>query len=109
MIFRTFLSALLIMVGMTITRVPEASAQVCGYYVILGCFRDANQAFERLNYIGGPGAGGGAGSQVLDTNQYPNFRNGWFCVGDGPYGSKQEAQSIAWSEMIPDAYVKNGC
>ena len=94
---------------LAITAPLRANAQACGYYVILGCFRDANQAFERLNYIGGPGAGGGAGSQVLDTNQYPNFRNGWFCVGDGPYGSKQEAQSIAWSEMIPDAYVKNGC
>ena len=109
MIFRTILSAAMFVSAVTTVHVQAASAQVCGYYVILGCFRDANKAFERLNYIGGPGAGGGAGSRVLDTNQYPNFRNGWFCVGDGPYGTKQEAQSIAWSEMIPDAYVKNGC
>lgn len=109
MIFKTFIASTLLAAGFTISAPTPANAQACGYYIILGCFKNANKAFERLNYIGGPGAGGGAGSNVLDTNQYPNFRNGWYCVGDGPFGSKQQAQSIAWSEMIPDAYVKNAC
>ena len=31
------------------------------------------------------------------------------CVGDGPYASRWEAESIAWREAVPDAYVKAGC
>jgi hypothetical protein len=28
------------------------------------------------------------GCQVVWTNDFPNFRNGWFCVADGPYNRK---------------------
>lgn len=87
-----------------------ASAQsLCGHYVILGCFKTLTQAQNRLAQLGGPGVGGGAGSRVVNTNEYPNFRNGWFCVADGPYASRGQAMSIAWKEAVPDAYVKNGC
>ena len=109
MFTRLLLAVALAFSTLAIAAPRPAEAQACGFYLILGCFRDANQAFERLNYIGGPMAGGGAGSQVVDTNQYPNFSNGWYCVADGPYASRDHAMSIAWKEVIPDAYVKNGC
>jgi hypothetical protein len=84
-------------------------AQACGHYVILGCFRALSAAQNRLAELGGPGVGGGAGTRVIDTDEYPNFSAGWFCVADGPYASKAGAMSIAWKEAVSDAYVKNGC
>ena len=88
---------------------PVAKVQGCGWYVILGCFKRHSDANARLDWLGGPYAGGGAGLHVMHTNDYPNFRNGFYCVGDGPYGSRNEAGSIAWTEAVPDAYVKNAC
>lgn len=87
----------------------SAQAQACGYYVILGCFKSRNEATGRLTALGGPGVGGFAGAHVINTNDYPNFRNGWWCVADGPYATRDEAMSLAWREVVPDAYVKNGC
>ena len=84
-------------------------AQACGWYVILGCSRTQRDAVRTLDRLGGPGVGGWAGARVVNTNQYPNFRNGWFCVADGPYATRADAESIAWKEAVPDAYVKNGC
>lgn len=84
-------------------------AQACGWYVVLGCFQSLSAAQSRLTELGGPGVGGGAGSRVVHTDEYPNFRNGWFCVADGPYASQAGAMSIAWKEAVPDAYVKSGC
>lgn len=109
MFSRLSLAAALVVSTLTITTPQTAEAQVCGHYIILGCFKNANQAFSRLNQLGGPMVGGGAGTNVVDTNQYPNFRNGWYCVADGPYASRAQAMSIAWKEAVPDAYVKNGC
>ena len=84
-------------------------AQACGYYIILGCSKSQRGANRTLSNLGGPGVGGPAGAFVVDTNAYPNFRNGWFCVADGPYNSASAARSIAWTEAVPDAYVKSAC
>ena len=100
--------ALLAPAAMTLPATP-AQAQACGHYVILGCFKSRNQAISRLNALGGPGVGGWAGAHVVNTNDYPNFRAGWWCVADGPYATRSVAMSIAWKEAVPDAYVKKGC
>lgn len=89
--------------------VEQASFRGCGWYVVLGCGQDRSTLVDRMNYWGGPAAGGGAGLDVVDTGDYPNFRNGFFCLVDGPYGYREAAQSIAWTEAVPDAYVKSGC
>jgi hypothetical protein len=109
MFTRLILAAAIVLSTLTIAAPRPAKAQICGHYIILGCYRQAIQAHNQLSRLGGHMAGGGAGSQVIDTNEYPNFRNGWFCVADGPYASKQQALGIAWKEVVPDAYVKNGC
>ena len=84
-------------------------AQACGHYIILGCFKSRSAARARLRSLGGSMVGGGAGTYVVNTDDYPNFRDGWYCVADGPYATRSEAESIAWKEAIPDAYVKSGC
>lgn len=89
-------------------------AQACGHYIVLGCFTRHADAVTQMNRLGGPGIGGAGiagsiGTQVVHTDDFPNFRNGYFCVMDGPYRTRADAQSIAWSEAVPDAYVKNGC
>ena len=96
----------------SITGVPGAydvAFAGCGWYVVLGCSQSFDGSQQRMNQLGGPFAGGGAGLKVANTNEYPNFRNGWYCVVDGPYPSQGQAASIAWREAVPDAYVKNGC
>ena len=96
----------------SITGIPGAydvAFAGCGWYVVLGCSQSFNGSTQTMNRLGGPFAGGGAGLKVANTNEYPNFRNGWYCVVDGPYFSQGEAQSVAWREAVPDAYVKNGC
>jgi len=86
-----------------------AQGGACGWYVILGCSRSQDDAYQTFNRLGGPGMGGGAGAQVVNTNDYPNFRNGWWCVTDGPYATRGQAESIPWREAVPDAYVKSAC
>lgn len=85
------------------------SGGVCGWYVVLGCGKRAGDQENKLYDLGGPNAGGGAGLSVISTNNYPNFRPGYYCVVDGPYETPDQAESIAWAEAVPDAYVKNGC
>lgn len=81
----------------------------CGWYVVLGCGKRVSDQKKKLGNLGGANAGGGAGLRVITTNDYANFRPGYYCVVDGPYPSQGEAESIAWTEAVPDAYVKNGC
>lgn len=87
----------------------EVAFAGCGWYIVLGCSSNFNSARNTLNNLGGPFAGGGAGLKVANTSEYPNFRNGFYCVLDGPYNSQSAAQSVAWNEAVRDAYVKNGC
>ena len=92
----------------TLTAAPAANAngefqvaQACGWYVVLGCFKSWNGAQRRADRIG---------ATVVDTNSYPNFRNGWFCAADGPY-SRSRAQQLRWDwkATVPDAYAKSAC
>lgn len=80
---------------------PVKMAQACGWYVVLGCFKRYRPAQRRANNIG---------VIVVDTNNYPNFRNGWFCAVDGPY-SKGRANRLrrSWRGTVADAYAKSAC
>ncbi len=76
-------------------------AQACGWYVVLGCFQGYGAAERRANNIG---------ATVVDTNDYPNFRNGWYCAVDGPH-SKRRAKQLrrSWRGTVHDAYAKAAC
>ena len=73
----------------------------CGWYVIMGCFKSYNGAKRRA----------GNGFLVVNTNDYPNFRNGFYCAADGPFGRKSDANSFlaGVKSDVPDAYAKKGC
>ena len=88
---------------------PGYDANGCGWYIILGCSTNRSDAKRTLSNLGGPMVGGGAGSRVINTSDYDGFRNGYYCVADGPYISKGDASSVAWVEAVRDAYVKRGC
>lgn len=92
---------------------PEDQARLraaqCGWYIVLGCGKSEAALYDKMDEFGGPYAGGGAGMDVVNTDNFPNFRNGFYCLVDGPYSSQDAAQSIAWKEAVPDAYVKKGC
>jgi hypothetical protein len=88
---------------------PGYDVNGCGWYIVLGCSKNRSEAKRTLQDLGGPVVGGGAGSRVLNTSDIDGFRNGFYCVADGPYISADEAASVAWIEAVPDAYVKRGC
>ena len=79
---------------------PIRVAQSCGWFVIVGCAKSRRGARRASS-----------GARVLDTNDYPNFRNGWYCGFDGPFSRKSAAKQrrLGWLEASPDAYVKKGC
>ena len=95
--------------GLAIAQQAGRDSQGCGWYIILGCSKNWADANRRLDDLGGPVVGGGAGSRVIDTSAVRGFRSGFFCVADGPYVSQDDAGSVAWREAVPDAYVKRGC
>ncbi|WP_422372286.1 hypothetical protein [Hoeflea sp.] len=88
---------------------PGYDRNGCGWYIILGCSTNRSAAAGTLNDLGGIMVGGGAGSRILNTTGVEGFRNGFYCVADGPYLSEADAGSVAWREAVPDAYVKRGC
>lgn len=88
---------------------PGFDAQGCGWYIVLGCSKSRVDAKRQLIDLGGPMVGGGAGSRVINTSDFDGFRDGFYCVADGPYVSRDDAGSVAWIEAVPDAYVKRGC
>lgn len=76
-------------------------AQGPRYFIVLGSFRRLSAAQAHCNRVGG--------SYVVNTNEYPNFRNGYFSCVIGPT-SRSEAQRNLWmaKQIVPDAYVKAG-
>ncbi len=83
-----------------------AAAQGCGTYIIAGCFKDWNSAESRRRGIGAP--------LVVDTNNFPKFRNGWFCAADGPWQSGWQEELNYYQhrtdgKAVRDAYAKAAC
>jgi len=87
----------------------QVAANGCGWFIVLNCGKSSKAAKAKLQELGGPVAGGGAGLKVILTEAYAGFRPGFVCVVDGPYESQDAATSVAWAEVVPDAYVKKGC
>ena len=81
--------------------VAASTFQGCGWYVIMGCAKSYSGA-QRM---------AGNGALVVNTSDYPNFRNGWYCAADGPFNRKYDANSLLFQieGNVPDAYVKKGC
>ena len=77
-------------------------AQACGWYAIGGCFRGYNSAQNRAINIG---------AEVIDTGQYPNFRNGYFCAATGPWTKSKAGRERSRFKRsgVSDAYRKRAC
>ncbi len=76
-------------------------AQAPRYFVVLGSSRQHRDARRRCSMFGD--------AYVIDTNEYPNFRNGYYSCVIGPlHRSDAEDQMWASKEAVPDAYVKPG-
>lgn len=85
----------------TLPQKTQSTFNGCGWYAIIACDQ-SRSAMQRLV---------GEGLMLIRTNDYPNFRAGWWCVGDGPYTYQGGAQEIVstWKRDFPTAYVKKGC
>ncbi len=86
-----------------------AQERQCGWYVILGCSPDAYGAEKTLESVRGVVLPGSAGAHVVETDAYPDFNPGLFCVVDGPFESQAQGENVHWPDMVPGAYVKRGC
>lgn len=74
------------------------NAGVGDWYAIAGSFRSRLQAQQRKDALG-------FGWIVMNTNQCPNFTNGFWIAAAGPY-SKQDAQAYSGGAGHFRAYVK---
>ncbi len=72
--------------------IAAAPAQACGYYAIYACSKSAS--------VDGPGF-------TVRTDDYPNFRAGWYCNIGGPFNSKADAKSQ--TKRFSMGYVKYSC
>jgi hypothetical protein len=79
-------------------------AQECGFFAILGCFKDQSAAEDWNNKI--------QKGHVIDTSsaRYPSFQPGYYCVVHGPT-IEDDARDVMriWKAVVPDAYVKSSC
>lgn len=66
-------------------------ASACGWYAIYTC--------DKSPSVDGPG-------YTVRTDDYPNFRKGWYCNVGGPFNSKADAQTQA---RRFGGYVKKAC
>lgn len=100
---RAIVATLACAAAITVAALTPAAAttfQGCGLYVIMGCSKSHGGA-QRM---------AGNGFLVVYTNDYPNFRDGWYCAAEGPFGRSQANSFLASVRgSVPDAYIKNGC
>jgi iron complex transport system substrate-binding protein len=87
----------------TLTSTPaQASDGIAGnYFAIGGCFQSRSAARKRARRLG---------AEVVRTDDYPNFRAGWWCAVQGPY-IRDEANYWRGEfrrRGVGDAYVKSG-
>jgi hypothetical protein len=86
------------------TRRPAAGEE---WFVILGSYPKAeiNKAKTRREFI----RARGYDSQIIDSDQYPNLRDGLWVLVKGPY-FKIDAERIRnkMRALVPDAYAKSG-
>lgn len=74
----------------------------CGWWAIYSCHKSRNRAINDMNNAGYGG--------VVDTNDVPNFRNGWWCVADGPTTrSNAQRKKNRARRDFSKAYIKKGC
>ena len=102
--FLTAIAAAAMMTGAaTFNTAPaQASDGIAGeYFAIGGCFQSRSAARKRARRLG---------AEVVLTDDYPNFRPGWWCAVQGPY-IRDEAEywkSEFRRRGVGDAYVKSG-
>ena len=96
----TALAALAMVAGIGLAG-EEAAAEPGAWFAIGGCYQSSAAANRRAARLG---------VNVVDTNDYPNLRNGWYCAAIGPFdrhsAELNRQQFIA--QGIHDAYVKRG-
>lgn len=108
---RKTLTILVLSVGLFQPAPSIASDAKCGYYAILGCAGSEAEMIEKQNILRNLSDDGTTRTKVVNTNNYPNFRDGWFCLVDGPFSSLREADRISldWGETVGESYAKKGC
>lgn len=75
---------------------------VCGWYAIYSCHESRRAAVRDINRAGYGG--------VINTRDVPNFRNGFYCVVDGPISKGNAQRRVNRSRRHFDSpYIKNGC
>lgn len=83
---------------------PNPGDNSCGWYAIAVCSSSQSAAQGKISQFGG---------FVIDTNDtyYPNFRNGFYCVVDGPYdrNGAADARNRFRNNGSGDAYIKQAC
>lgn len=91
------------------TPVPLAAGELCGWYIVLGCDRSEAAMERKRAIIAALSDDGTTRAKVVRTEDYPNFRDGWHCLVDGPFENREAAEAVDWGETVGETYVKRGC
>lgn len=74
----------------------------CGWWAIYSCHKSRRAAIRDMNNVEYGG--------IVKTSDVPNFRNGYYCVADGPMSkSKASRKKNRARGDFDSPYIKNGC
>lgn len=92
-------------IAFTQPSVAEAQSGIPGWFVIAGCFKSYNAAENHANTL----RNRGVPANIVTTDDFPNFSNGWHCASSIPFFTRGEANQMLprfRAAGVPDAYVK---
>lgn len=103
--------SLTICVGLLTTGSALADDARCGYYAVLGCADSEAVIVEKQDILRNLTRDGTTRTKVIHTDNFSNFRDGWFCLVDGPFETYGQADtmSLDWGETVGPSYAKKGC
>ena len=103
--------SLTICAGLLASGIASAEDARCGYYAVLGCADSEAVMIEKQDILRNLTRDGTTRTKVIHTNDFSNFRDGWFCLVDGPFETYRQANdmSLDWGETVGASYAKRGC
>ena len=80
----------------------DGTRPVCGWWALYSCQSSRGAASRDRNRAGY--------GEIVDTNSVPNFRNGYYCVADGPTTRSHAKRLENRARRDFDSpYIKQGC
>jgi hypothetical protein len=97
------LAVALVAAALPAAALPAEAKQVCDWYAIAFCSAEKSKAETFVN---------GGWGQLIDTNNYRGFKQGYFCVVSGPQpqaSAERDRTAAIASGVSASTYIKHAC